>query len=410
MDRGHAVRVDRRRYLDQNEVILASMRRTLVAILALAAPLACGAKESTGAAQTPGAKDPLGGGPAGPAGSSGGGAGVVDENSLLPTDSVWQRTSEWYRPIDGAPVAEHSAQMVGALAKWGTTGVFQIDFSFSVLDGQGAAHVKFPLQEEADDVAVPIPAKGYVEGDYAYDACPSGEDCHILVVDRPAKKLFEVYQAKRSGSAWSGYVAFWQLDKTYPRDNRGQGCTSAEAAGLAITPGLIGYRETKNGRIEHALRFIIRNEYIRGLEGDKTVPNVVYPASHGSTAGNAAGGIPYGGRLRLKAAFKEDDPRVKTPGAKAIVRALHRYGMILADGGNLPLTAESVRMHADADAKETWEGILAPRDLGFIQPSDFEVVAIPKDHPGGAEGWYASRADYEAQLKRPLGCVAIRQP
>jgi hypothetical protein len=106
----------------------------------------------------------------------------------------------------------------------------------------------------------------------------------------------------------------------------------------------------------------------------------------------------------------ETDPRVVSPGAKAIVRALRRYGMILADGGNLPLTAESARMHADADPSATWEGTLAPRDLGFLRPTDFEVVAIPKDKPGGAAGWYATRAEYEAQLQTPLGCTAIVQP
>jgi serine/threonine-protein kinase len=376
--------------------MLSKLRASIV-LLALVPAAACSSSNGgDGAPRDGGASD----------GSST--TGPVSPDAVIPTDSIWRSTSEWYRPIDGAPTAEHSSEMIGALARWGTSGVFQIDFGFSILDGQGATPVTFPAEEEADEVPIPIPSRGYVEGDYAYDACPDGEDCHVLVVDRGANKLFEVYQAHKSGSAWTGFVALWQLDKTYPRQNRGQGCTSADAAGLPIAPGLIGYRETKNGSIDHALRFIVRNQYIRGVVGDRNVPNVAYPASHGTTAGAAATGVPYGGRLRLK--ISESDPRVQSPGAKAVVRALRQYGMILADGGNIPLTAESVRVHADADPTATWEGLLGPRDLGFIQPSDFEVVAIPKDRPGGTPGWYATRAEYEGDLKKPLGCAGIAQP
>jgi hypothetical protein len=84
--------------------------------------------------------------------------------------------------------------------------------------------------------------------------------------------------------------------------------------------------------------------------------------------------------------------------------------MILADGGNLPLVAESVRVHKDSDPSATWDGILSPQDLIWIQPSDFEVIGIPKDVPGGAPGWYSAKAEYEGQLKKPLGCNVAVQP
>lgn len=337
---------------------------------------------------------------------------ATHDNGLVPQDSPWRTGSEWYRNVETAPVAEHSSEMLQALVRWGTTGVFQIDFSFVVLDGTGGANVNFPQGEETDNVPVPVPAKGYIEGGHAYDACPvDSEDCHMLVLVPGAKRLYETYQTRRNGSTWEGAVTMWQLDKLYPRSNRGQGCTSADAAGMAITPGLIGYREAKSGTLAHALRLVIRNDYIRGKAGDKNVPNVAYPASHGSTAGAAATGLPYGARLRLKPSVKEGDPRFKSAGAKTILRALHRYGMIVADGGNIPLMAESDRVYKDSDPKETWEGTLGPRDLDGILPSDFEVIAIPKDRPGGpVGGFYQSRAEYEADLKRPLGCTSIVQP
>jgi hypothetical protein len=335
----------------------------------------------------------------------------ISDQGLIPQGTVFRSTTEWYREIDTAPVAEHSNEMIAALTRWGTSGAFKVDFSFSVLDGTGAAPAAFPQNDEADDIAVPIPAKGYVEGDYAYGACPvPNEDCHLIVLDRSANKLFEVYQARKNGSTWEGFVTLWQLDKAYPRSNRGQGCTSADAAGIAIVPGLIGYRETKAGAIRHALRFIIRNDFIRGVAGDKTVPNNVYPASHGSFAGNARAGIPYGGRLRLKAQVSENDPRFRSSGAKAIVVALRRYGMILADGGNIPLVAESDRVYKDADPSQTWDGTLAANDLVGILPSDFEVIGIPKDRPGGSPGFYSAKAEYEAQFRKPLGCMGIVQP
>ena len=405
----------------------------VVAFLALTATQACSADEnpdgSSGANASSGASGSSGssgdgtsgGASSGGASSSGAsstssgssgssGGPVGEDDGLIPAGSIWRKTMEWYRPIDSAPVAAHSADMIGALKQWGTTGIFQIDFSFNVLDGAGAPKVTFPPEDESDNEPVSVPANGYIEGDYAYDACPGGEDCHLVVIDRTANRLFEVYQAGRSGSTWYGLPNMWKIDKQYPRTNRGLGCTSADAAGLPIAPGLIGYRETKKGAINHALRFIIRNEYIRGVAGDRNVVNNVYPASHGSTAGNAAGGVPYGGRLRLQKTILETDPRIKTPGARAVLRALQTYGMILADGGNIPLTAESVKVYQDKSPAETWEALLGPRDLGFIKPSDFEVVAIPKSDPSGAAGWYQTKAEYEAQMKKPLGCQGIVQP
>jgi serine/threonine-protein kinase len=389
------------------------------AVLAL---VACSSSDTPAGSATPdggkgngpaGGDSPNGNAPGGsvtPPGGSSPGATAPDDG-LIPADSIWRTKSEWFRAIDDAPAADHSAEMIGALKQWGDTGDFQIDFSFNVVEATNPTPVTFPNDDEGDNVPVPMPAKGYVEGDNAYDACPEGEDCHMLIFDSPKKKLYELYHVHENGGDWQGYVALWQLDKAYPRSNRGQGCTSADAAGLAITPGLIGYRETKKGTIAHALRFIIKNDYIHGNADKKNpLPNVVYPASHGSTSGASANGIPYGGRLRLKASVLDTDPRIKTAGAKAVVQALHKYGMILADGGNLPLVAESARVYHDSDPSATWDGILGPRDLVWIKPTDFEVVGIPKDVPGGGPGWYSTKAEYEAQLQKPLGCDVIVQP
>jgi hypothetical protein len=392
-----------------------------VGILAMKT-LGCSSDDTTGGGSSSGSSGDGSSGSSGASGTSGGTSGtsggtsgtsggpIAADDGLIPTTSIWRTTSEWFREISAAPVAGNSGEMIGALAQWGTTGVFQIDFSFNVLNGQGAPTITLPPDDESDAVPVPVPAKGYIEGDFAYNACPDGEDCHMIIFDLGASRLYEVYQAHENGSTWSGGLAMWKLDKAYPQTNRGLGCTSGDAAGMAIAPGLIGYKETKKGAINHALRFIIRNDYIRGVVGDRNVPNVVYPGSHGTTAGAQANGIPYGGRLRLKQTITDADPRVKTPGGKALLVALHKYGMILSDGGNIPLVAESAKVYQDTNPAETWDGLLEPRDLGFIKPSDFEVIAIPKNDPSGAPGWYETKADYISQLKKPLGCAGIVQP
>ena len=85
---------------------------------------------------------------------------TTDDDGLLPADAKWRTTSEWYRAIDTAPVAQDSASMLAALPNWGI-GRFQIDFSFVVMNGIGATpqHIS-NLGGETDTVDVPIPRGG----------------------------------------------------------------------------------------------------------------------------------------------------------------------------------------------------------------------------------------------------------
>jgi serine/threonine-protein kinase len=192
------------------------------------------------------------------------------------------------------------------------------------------------------------------------------------VVDDSTKQLFELYAASNNGgSRWTAaQETVWDLTKSYPVQGRGLGCTSADAAGLSVMAGLIGVRETKAGNIEHALRFILPNSRIR--KG----PSFVAPATHGTRATSSAAGPPYGTRLRLKSTF--DESSVSSAGGRAVVRALKKYGMILADGGQIALTAEDDRFERAADPTMKWNGLLDASDLDFIEPSDFEVVDYGK--------------------------------
>jgi hypothetical protein len=294
-------------------------------------------------------------------GSGGGGGATGGPADLFPSDSPW------YRDVSAAPVAAESSGIVSAIGSWGT-GKFLIDFSIVFFHADSSTpRQSFTIDwtDESDLLPVPIPNGGAVEGESGY-ACNGGGDCHLIVVDDSQKLLFELYSATNSPEWHASQETVWNLTKHYSSDGRGIGCTSADAAGLSVMAGLIGVRETKAGDIRHALRFILPNSKIR--KG----PSYVSPATHGTSATSSSGGPPYGTRLRLRATY--DESSIASPGGKAIVRALKKYGMILADGGNYALTAEDDRFEKANDPSMTWEGLLGGSDLKAITPADFDVV------------------------------------
>jgi serine/threonine-protein kinase len=191
-----------------------------------------------------------------------------------------------------------------------------------------------------------------------------GGDCHLLVVDPLTQKLYEMWQGNISGGAFSGGCAVvWDLTKSYPENLRGDGCTSADAGGFPIAALLFTADEVAAGEIPHAIRFILPNQRIRG--GGV----YVHPGSHttSSTSG-AADAPPYGVRFRLRA----DYPLASLPsaGARVVARAMQKYGMFLADGGNIALTAADDRF-----TTHTWaEVAVDSHALNGIQVTDMEVV------------------------------------
>ncbi len=71
--------------------------------------------------------------------------------------------------------------------------------------------------------------------------------------------------------------------------------------------------------------------------------------------------------FRLRADFPLGD--LPNDAARTVARALQRYGMYHADGGNIALTAQS-----DSETTANWDGLLGPRDLSMLQVEDFEVI------------------------------------
>ncbi len=197
-------------------------------------------------------------------------------------------------------------------------------------------------------IEFPLPAGGAVEGETGY-ACTGGGDCHLLVVHTSQKKLYEAYQADVTGGALGTMCAVvWDLTKSYPADIRGEQCTSTDAAGLPVAALLFTADEVAAGSVDHAVRFILPNARMAAKV-------YVHPATHAGAPSGPAGLPPYGSRFRLRA----DYPLASLPSdaARVVARALQKYGMILADGGTIALTAAD-----DAFTQHKWA------DVGIRSP------------------------------------------
>lgn len=280
----------------------------------------------------------------------------------------------WTTPVAGATVDPDSAAMIDTLqaAGWGPgLDRLQIDFSIEVLTADAATPRRAfePTADfyspDCDEVPVPLPEGGNLEGESGY-ACDSGGDCHLLVREDDERKLYEMWRADVRGDRFfGGCLAVWDLDRVYPADGRGDQCTSADAAGYPIAPLVFTADEVAAGEIAHALRFALPNESIRDGE-------FFHPATHATNSGGGgATALPYGARLRLRADF--DLERLTDPDARVIAVALQTYGMVLADGGNIPLMGQ-----ADTRSTAKWADLLedGSHALFGIEPADFEVVAL----------------------------------
>jgi serine/threonine-protein kinase len=273
-----------------------------------------------------------------------------------------------------------SDSMIAALRSaggWGNSDTFQIDFGIDVLTADAAAPEQnftprtedngFEYDEfyspDCDQVPVPLPPDGNVEGYDDYD-CADGGDCHLIVYQPSAHKLYEAWRASISGGTFvSGCLAVWDTSKPAKSTGRGVQCTSADAAGFPIAPLLFTADEVKAGKIEHAIRFILPN--------DRPHIGFVPPATHGTETEGPEGAPYYGVHLRLRRDFPLDS--LPSEGARVVARALQHYGMYHADGGDIALTAQSDR-HTTAK----WDGLLDAHDLSVLKVEDFEVI----DHGG----------------------------
>lgn len=296
------------------------------------------------------------------------------EGQLFRTDFPWNQ------PIDSAALDSESNAIIQYLDSNHTGGQrfridgpsFETDNTYGITllsaDADTTREAFVPTGDhydpDCDTAPVPIPAGGAIEGETSY-SCDGDGDCHLLVTDSGSCRLYEMWRANRTGPGnfEGGCLAVWDLNASYNEELRGDYCTSADAAGLPIAPLMFNADEIAAGEIKHALRFILPNSLMRERV-------YVRPATHSTPATSGpADAPPYGSRMRLKAGF--DMTRLSEP-AQVVARALQRYGMILADGGNITFVALNDRF-----TEHKWAEVnLGPNDLTGLEWTDFEVVDL----------------------------------
>jgi hypothetical protein len=168
--------------------------------------------------------------------------------------------------------------------------------------------------DESDFGLAPIPANPPIEGTSSSDG-----DRHVIVLDKSDCTLYETWSSYFEGGVWNvGSAAKFDLSSNALRPD---GWTSADAAGLPILPGLVRYDEVQAGEINHALRFTV----------SQTQRGYIHPATHFASSNTDANVPPMGLRLRLKADF---DISGYSAESQVVLRALKKYGMIVADNGS----------------------------------------------------------------------------
>jgi hypothetical protein len=224
------------------------------------------------------------------------------------------------RDISRAPLDPRSASYIASIGigghlhpDFGTNPGYGIPFTV-VGPHQPRVPVRFSeFGEESEPGPYPIPPNAPVEG------AGAAGDRHVLVLQRGSCRVYELYSANRRGSGWeAGSGAIFNLRANALRP---EGWTSADAAGLPILPLLARYPEVRAGRIEHALRFTVR----------ATQRGYIHPATHFASSSADPKLPPMGLRLRLRASYSLAGFHGQS---LVILRALERYGMIVADNGS----------------------------------------------------------------------------
>jgi len=269
-------------------------------------------------------------------------------------------SSVWNQDISGAAVHSDSATMISTLAGLGGfgNGRMQIDFSLRVVHAPPGSPTRTTVSHpwgyydpdcEPLGAEVPVPPGAAIEGEAGMVCDNLNNDCHLLVVQ--GDTLYEAYLVTEASATEieTQCLAVWYLGAQYPPEGRGEHCTSADAAGFPMSALLFNADEiqasldldpTGGGDLGHAIRFILPNARMAndpGL-GGSSGRLYVRPASHAGGPSGPVGSVPYGARLRLRPTFPVDE---YPPPARVILNTFARYGIVLADGGTVALTAES---------------------------------------------------------------------
>jgi hypothetical protein len=231
---------------------------------------------------------------------------------VFPSDNVW------HMDVSRLPIHEKSRTWKRAMHAGSTDlhpdfGPPSYGIPYTTVDASHAkVAVDFSYASESDPGPYPFGADTPIEG---------GSDRHAIMLDTSDCSLYELYAARwNGGDPTAGSGAVFHLHGPGSNDLRPAGWTSADAAGLPIFAGLLRYDEVASGVVDHAIR----------ITASCTHDAYLWPARHeaGTTDRRCP---PMGARFRLRRSFD-----VSSFGrmVRAVLHAMKRYGLIVADNGS----------------------------------------------------------------------------
>jgi hypothetical protein len=291
--------------------------------------------------------------------------GTIAANALITSSqiagcSIFPVNNIWNTAIDNLPIDKNSSKYINSI---GSGRGLHPDFGSGKWDGQPIGipynvvgknqkkvKVTFEYSDESDKGLYPIPNNPLIEG-----GINSEGDRHILILDKDNHMLYELYNAyKNPDGTWrAGSGTIYNLNSNALRPKN---WTSADAAGLPILPGLVRYDGVKAGVMNHAIRFTV----------SRTRKAYVWPARHFASSNSDADLPQMGQRFRLKSSF---DITKFSKDTQVILKAMKKYGIILADNGS--------NWCISGATDERWNNDVLS-ELNKVKGSNFEAVDISK--------------------------------
>lgn len=275
--------------------------------------------------------------------------------------TIFPADNSWNQDVSATAVDSYSSQILAAYSGTGLKADFgsglwddaPIGIPFVVVCGsQKKIPVVFRANsedgnygDESDPGPYPIPLTAPIEGNGQGDA-------HVIALDKDNSLLYELYNASVNGDHWEASAgSIFNLASDQLRQD---GWTSADAAGLPILPGLVKYDEVASGTIHHAIRFTLSSSNVKAA--------YISPARHKVNSSGGQYSLPFGAKIRLKANFGISSYPANI---QVILKALKKYGLILADIGS--------NMYMSGAPDPRWNNDEL-QQLGKVKASDFEVV------------------------------------
>jgi K319-like protein len=267
-------------------------------------------------------------------------------DAIVAAMQIMPVTNPWNEDISRRPLLTNSAAMIAQIksdllsSRQTLRPFYEMNY---VLVPDNQARVTIPFFNYPDESDLdggtspnghyPIPSNMPVEGwpketgnltlqQWQKDVNNDDGDRHSIIVAPGAGSIWETWLTKLTQNGWqASNGAKFNLNSNGLRP---AGWTSGDAAGLPMFPPIVRYDECQRGMVEHALRLVVA----------KTRRSYIYPATHfaSSTPATSVNYPAMGQRLRLKSSFVI--PSNWTIEEKAVLRALQKYGAIVADNGN----------------------------------------------------------------------------